>query len=130
MSTQRLRPGSSIAELLHSLTKGAATSRRAAAGTASGGASHEAVDARNPAVLRRDLAALTAGVDLDSAPAVRALLRPVVRRILTWEFGAAFIEHPDYQQVLAGIESAMDADPAAPRQFLAMLRDLQKKKPA
>lgn len=68
---------------------------------------------------------LAAGVDLDSESAVRALRRPVVRRILLWEFGESFLEHPDFQGALATIESAMDADPAMPEKFLSLLRQLR-----
>lgn len=68
---------------------------------------------------------MAANVDLESDPAVRALRRPMVRRILLWEFGESFLEHPDFQGALASIEAAMDADPAIPGQFQLLLRRLR-----
>jgi hypothetical protein len=68
---------------------------------------------------------MAANVDLESEPAVRALRRPVVRRILLWQFGESFLEHPDFQGAVASIEAAMDADPAIPARFQALLRSLR-----
>lgn len=68
---------------------------------------------------------MAASVDLDSEPAVRALRKPMVRHILLWEFGESFLEHPDFTSAVAQIESAMDADPAIPVTFLAMLKQLR-----
>ena len=121
MSSHRVRPGSSIGDLIHLLSAGPAKTKRVASGPRSPSAAVRA-NVRDPAVLRQELVVLAAGVDLDSESAVRALRRPVVRRILLWEFGESFLEHPDFQGALATIESAMDADPApcTPAESLAL----------
>lgn len=75
--------------------------------------------------LRADLAALVDGVDLDSEEAVRALRRPIFRRILLREFGAGFAEHPDLGTMIDHIESVLEADPVMPGQFLALLKELK-----
>jgi hypothetical protein len=129
MSTNRVRPGSSIAELLQALSAAPAKSKGTAASRQESTSSDRS-RARDLSVLRHDLALLTAGVDLDSEPAVRALRRPVVRRILLWEFGESFLEHPDFRDALARVEKAMDTDPAIPRGFLTMLKQVRSGQPA
>lgn len=86
---------------------------------------HDQASERDLSVLRRDLAVLVTGVDLDSQSAVRALRRPVVRRILLWEFGQTFLEHPEFQSALDTIESALDADPAIGARFQIVLKSLR-----
>lgn len=79
--------------------------------------------------LKTDLATLISEVDLDSEEAVRRLRRPILRRILLSEFGEGFAEHPDFAAMMDRIELALDVDPAMPKQFLALLRDLKHPSP-
>lgn len=79
--------------------------------------------------LKTDLATLISEVDLDSEEAVRRLRRPILRRILLSEFGEGFAEHPDFAAMMERIELALDVDPAMPKQFLALLRDLKHPSP-
>jgi hypothetical protein len=90
------------------------------------GASLETDGAEQDRSLRAELAALIDGVDLGSDEAVRALRRPVLRRILLHEFGAGFADHPDLGAMLDRIASTMEADPAMSGQFRTLLAELRR----
>ncbi|MDW2981790.1 hypothetical protein [Rhodanobacter sp. KK11] len=125
MNSNRIGSGSSITSLIRSVSrKVARTGVLGQGGTVS--AHHMDMPAeKQSTLLRGDLIALIREVDLESEAAVRALRRPVLRRILLSEFGESFVEHPDFAATVDRIESAMDADPAMPDQFLALLRHLR-----
>jgi hypothetical protein len=77
------------------------------------------------AVLRRQLVDLVRGESIED-PATQSRLRPrVVRAILLWEFGPALREHPEWQPMLEGIVSALEADEGQRTQFAALLADLK-----
>lgn len=125
MSTHRVRQGASIAELLQALSAAPARSKSTAAAQQAV-TSGDQPTVRDPAALQQELKKLAENVDLDSEPALRELRRPVIRRILLWEFGESFLQHPEFQGTLTSIESAMDADPAIPIRFQNLLKHLRR----
>jgi hypothetical protein len=78
------------------------------------------------AVLRRQLVEMVSGETIED-PATQSRLRPrVVRAILLWEFGPALREHPEWQPMLEGIVSTLEADEGQRTQFAALLADLKR----
>lgn len=125
MGPNRIGSGSSITSLIRSISGKAARTGASGKRPAASGSRMGATVEGQPVSLRGELVALIGEVDLDSEDAVRALRRPVLRRILLSEFGEDFVEHPDFAAMVDRIESAIDADPAMPGQFLGLLRHLR-----
>lgn len=125
MSTNRIRPGTSAIELLRAL----ATPKPRGASADSYGLAVSTQTSRptpDPVVLRRRLKDVVQDVDLDSEEQQRAARRPVLQEILLWEFGETFRQHGEFAAMLDSIEHTFDADPAMPRKFVALLRELKK----
>jgi hypothetical protein len=129
VSTDRIRPGSSAADLLRAIAA-ASGKTRAGGAPAAGEARPPPAGPHDQAVLRGRLAPLLRGVDVADETQLRALRRPVVREILLWEFGADFRQHAEFSPMLDAIEQALDADPAMPARFAELVRHLKQGAPA
>jgi hypothetical protein len=90
------------------------------------GRSGAAPAARDPKVLRKQLAELVAPVSVDDPAAVKAVRPQVFRAILLWEFGAGLREHSEWQPMLESITSNLESDPVHETQFLALLTELKR----
>jgi hypothetical protein len=82
--------------------------------------------ARDPKVLRKQLAELVKPVALDDPEAVKAVRPQVFRAILLWEFGGDLREHPDWQPMLETITGSLEANAGHQAQFLKLLAELKR----
>jgi hypothetical protein len=75
--------------------------------------------------LRRQLATLVQGVDVDDAEAVNHVRQKVVKAILLWEFGGSLREHAEWQPMIDTIACSMEADERFVRVFNQLIEELQ-----
>jgi hypothetical protein len=75
--------------------------------------------------LRRQLATLVQGVDVDDAGAVNHVRPKVVKAILLWEFGSSLREHAEWQPMIDTIAHALEADERFVHVFNQLIEELQ-----
>jgi hypothetical protein len=90
------------------------------------GRSGAAPAARDPKVLRKQLAELVKPIAMDDPEAVSAIRPQVFRTILLWEFGPGLRDHPDWQPMLESITRNLEADASHQSQFVKLLAELKR----
>lgn len=80
------------------------------------------------AQLRLELATLVKDIALDDAEAIRQVRPRMVKSILLWEFGTKLREHPEWKPMMDNIIQTLEADPGQNDQFVALIRDLKRRK--
>lgn len=81
---------------------------------------------RDPAALRRELAALVQDVSADDSDALDALRPRVIRSVLLWEFGSELREYREWQPMLERITQALEGNAQHREDFAQMVRELQR----
>ncbi|GAB2617404.1 hypothetical protein [Novilysobacter erysipheiresistens] len=81
---------------------------------------------RDVNVLRRELAAILAGVDEADQEAMDAARPRVVRAVLLWEFGSDLREHSQWQPMLDSIAQTLASDDQHRDEFARMIRELRR----
>lgn len=81
---------------------------------------------RDVNALRRELAAVLAGVDETDQQAMDGVRPRVVRAVLLWEFGSDLREHPQWQPMLDSISQALESSEQHREQFATMIRELRR----
>jgi hypothetical protein len=81
---------------------------------------------RDPAALRRELAALVQDVSPDDPQALDAMRPRVIRAVLLWEFGHELREHGEWQPMLDRLTQTLERNDQHRADFAQMVRDLQR----
>lgn len=81
---------------------------------------------RDPAALRRELAALVRNVSPDDPQALDAVRPHVIRAVLLWEFGHELREHGEWQPMLDRLTQTLERSDQHRADFAQMVRDLQR----
>lgn len=79
----------------------------------------------DPDELRRQLAELVRGVDIDDADALDHARSRVVKAVLLWEFGQDLREHAEWQPMVETIAASLTADERFRNAFNRLIVDLQ-----
>lgn len=82
---------------------------------------------RDKPALRSELADIVKTVTLEDATSMHGMRRRMVRAMLLWEFGPELREHPEWQPMLEGITTALEASPAHMKAFAALFASLKKR---
>lgn len=75
--------------------------------------------------LRNQLVEIVREVDPADSQAVRHARARCIRRILLWEFGEEFREHPEWRPLMDRIDSAFEGDEAQSVMFVKLISSLQ-----
>jgi hypothetical protein len=81
---------------------------------------------RDPAVLRRELAALVRDVSPDDPQALDAVRPQVIRSVLLWEFGQELREYGEWQPMLDRLTQTLERNEKHRADFAQMVRDIQR----
>jgi hypothetical protein len=81
---------------------------------------------RDPAVLRRELAALVKDISPDDPRALDAVRPRVIRSVLLWEFGEELREYGEWQPMLDRLTQTLERNDQHRADFAQMVRDLQR----
>lgn len=115
-----------FAALRAELSKKSGESRRKARADDTREASSAPTDGkRESESLRRQLATLVQGVNIDDEDALMHVRKRVVKAILLWEFGASLREHPEWQPMIDRVADALTGDEHFRRVFNRLIDDLQ-----